>query len=406
MLLSSRLNRKKSIGGFTLIELLVVISIIAVLAGLLLPAIGMVRASARTAQCSNNLRQLGLATLAFEQSKSRFPGSSEWIGKNRFTNVDGRTVSWLIALMPYIDQSAVYKQWNSPRISIYNANGGISGPNNIPSITTLLCPSDYSLGNGTSPFGVPLPETSYVANAGMPYNRLATGSGAYVSKQRKADGIFLDLVNFRTKSFRTSDLFDGASQTLLLSENMQATYYCKAGFGLDRFEEVQETMPGNPPFPYKRIKFESIGWEMRDTLKTVQSITMGPLVDKAVKYDNLMYWQPIEEGNNTLYPLNDISTHLINGHGATENENSGDLSAAYLAQKHPDITPIYRNGVMARPSSGHNGGVNAVFADGHTQFLNENIEYTIYQALMTPDTPNSNMPLYPYILKGSDYGTP
>ena len=61
---------------------------------------------------------------------------------------------------------------------------------------------------------------------------------------------------------------------------------------------------------------------------------------------------------------------------------------------------------MARPSSGHHGGVNAVFADGHTQFLNEEIEYTIYQALMTPDTANSNMPQYPYILKGSDYGTP
>ena len=406
MLLSSRLNRKKSIGGFTLIELLVVISIIAVLAGLLLPAIGMVRASARTAQCSNNLRQLGLATLAFEQSKSRFPGSSERIAANRFTGVSGRPVSWLIALMPYIDQSAVYKQWNSPNTAIYHADGGIRGPNNIPSITTLLCPSDYSLGNGTSPYGLPLPETSYVANAGMPYNRLAIGSGAYIPEQRKADGIFLDLINFPTKSFRTSDLFDGASQTLLLSENMQATYYCKAGYKADNFERVPETSDGLPAYTYERIKPESPGSTISNTLKTVQSITMGPLRGPSAKYDNLMYWQPIEEGNAVLFPLNLISTHLINGHGATENEISGDLSAAYLAQKYPDITPYYRNGVMARPSSGHNGGVNAVFADGHTQFLNENIEYTIYQALMTPDTPNSNMPTYPYILKGSDYGTP
>jgi prepilin-type processing-associated H-X9-DG protein len=105
-------------------------------------------------------------------------------------------------------------------------------------------------------------------------------------------------------------------------------------------------------------------------------------------------------------PFGTISTHLINGKGASEDESTGDLSAAYLAQRYPDITPYYRNGVMARPSSGHTGGVNAVFADGHTQFLNEDIEYTIYQALMTPDTPNSNMDLPGYLLKGSDYGTP
>jgi prepilin-type processing-associated H-X9-DG protein len=117
-----------------------------------------------------------------------------------------------------------------------------------------------------------------------------------------------------------------------------------------------------------------------------------------------MYWQPIEEGG--INPLSEIRTHLINGHGASEDESAGDLSAAYLAQRYPDITPNYRNGVMARPSSGHNGGVNAVFADGHTQFLNEDIEYTIYQALMTPDTSNSHMAKFGYILKGSDYGTP
>ena len=107
-----------------------------------------------------------------------------------------------------------------------------------------------------------------------------------------------------------------------------------------------------------------------------------------------------------------ISTHLINGHGASEDEITGDLSAEYLAQKYPNIRPIFGDsalgafGLMARPSSGHNGGVNAVFADGHTQFLNEDIEYTIYQALMTPNTPNSNMDRSGYILKGSDYGTP
>jgi prepilin-type N-terminal cleavage/methylation domain-containing protein/prepilin-type processing-associated H-X9-DG protein len=404
MLLSSKLNRKKSIGGFTLIELLVVISIIAVLAGLLLPAIGMVRASARTSQCANNLRQLGLATLAFEQSKSRFPGSSEIIAKNRFATArliaDGNTValgiidrpiSWTTALLPYIDQPGLYKQWNNskylPSDRVYrttpNTNNayqrklrrGFSNADNIPAINSLLCPSDVSLGNAISPFGLPLPETSYVANAGM---------SKYGANQLKADGIFLDLVMNPTKSFRATDLFDGATQTLMLSENMQATYYCKAGFGYYNsaiFRDMDATLSQSQP-------------------NFLNDWMTGP----SAKFDNLMYWQIMDESTQA----HTIHTYLINGHGAGDDEavNNNDLSAAYLAQRYPTIIPYFADGLMARPSSMHTGGVNAVFADGHTQFLNEDIEYTIYQALMTPDTARSNMPNKGYILKGSDYGTP
>jgi|GEM_PF-1603091 len=399
MLLSSRLNRKKSIGGFTLIELLVVISIIAVLAGLLLPAIGMVRASSRTAQCANNLRQLGLATLAFEQSKSRFPGSSEIIAKNRFSNTAGRPASWSTVLMPYIDQSAVYSQWNDANKQVYRTiqnnyvRRGIASPNIVPNITTLLCPSDYSLGNLRSPTfdndndSLPnwlgneqLPETSYVANAGM--------AEAHRFFQKKADGIFLDRVSKPNIVFRTTDLVDGATQTLMLSENMQATYWSQAGFGA----------------PQAAL--------LKQTLKTSENIVGNPAAGPGARYDNLMFWQDYDEGYPRAPFDKGISTHLINGHGASENELTGDVSAEYLAQKYPNIRPIFGDaktlafGLMARPSSGHTGGVNAVFADGHTQFLNEDIEYTIYQALMTPNTPNSNMDRPGYILKGSDYGTP
>jgi prepilin-type N-terminal cleavage/methylation domain-containing protein/prepilin-type processing-associated H-X9-DG protein len=399
MLLSSRLNRKKSIGGFTLIELLVVISIIAVLAGLLLPAIGMVRASARTSQCANNLRQLGLATLAFEQSKSRFPGCSEIIAQNRFSNTAGRPASWLTVLMPYMDQSAVYSQWNNANKQVYKKKGkkyarqGIASPNIVPNITTLLCPSDYSLGTFRTPSfdnknnSLPnwlgneqLPETSYVANAGM-----ASANGL---QQQKADGIFLDRVSKPNIVFRASDLVDGATQTLMLSENMQATYWSQAGHG--------------------SLYASGLSLTLASTANIVKITAAG----SKARYDNLMYWQDYNEGSPTA-PFSSISTHLINGHGASEDEATGDVSAQYLALKYPGIQPtfgvggkVFIAGLMARPSSGHNGGVNAVFADGHTQFLNEDIEYTIYQALMTPNTPNSNMDMSGYILKGSDYGTP
>jgi prepilin-type N-terminal cleavage/methylation domain-containing protein/prepilin-type processing-associated H-X9-DG protein len=381
MLLSSRLNRKKSIGGFTLIELLVVISIIGILAGLLLPAIGMVRATARTSQCANNLRQLGLATVAFETQKSRLPGSSEILGRNRFTTTAGRPASWLTVLMPFIDQMAVSKQWDNTRNSFIGSNHtGITNPMVVPSITSLLCPSDYSLGNRIATVSSPhwigneqLPETSYVANAGM--------AGANAFSQSKANGLFLDRVAQPNIVFSMEDITDGASQTLMLSENMQATYWCTAGFGNS---DVVSTI----------------------NLTSTLDIVTGLVAGASAKYDNLMYWQDINETSPSA-PFDTIRTHLINGKGAADiDPTTGDLSAAYLAQKYPNIIPLYGHGIMARPSSGHNGGVNAVFADGHTQFLNEEIEYTIYQALMTPDTSKSSMDRNGYILRGSDYGTP
>lgn len=99
--------------GFTLVELLVVVAIIGLLVALLLPAVNSARTSARIAQCKNNLRQLGLATIQYEAAKGYFPPARI---KPRPGEEDrqcgGNGVSWVIHAMPYIEESVFAGHWH------------------------------------------------------------------------------------------------------------------------------------------------------------------------------------------------------------------------------------------------------------------------------------------------------
>jgi prepilin-type N-terminal cleavage/methylation domain-containing protein/prepilin-type processing-associated H-X9-DG protein len=128
-------RRSLSRRGFTLIELLVVIAIIAILIGLLLPAVQKVREAASRVQCTNNLKQLSLAVHNFHSARGKFPAN------NIYTYDPTRpNWSWLANLLPHVEQTNLYNQ----------ANIGGSPPNNInqslPQIATrvklFLCPSD------------------------------------------------------------------------------------------------------------------------------------------------------------------------------------------------------------------------------------------------------------------------
>jgi prepilin-type N-terminal cleavage/methylation domain-containing protein/prepilin-type processing-associated H-X9-DG protein len=89
--------------GFTLIELLVVIAIIAVLIALLLPAVQAAREAARRAQCTNNLKQIGLAIHNYENSSGSFPAGEKGCCWG----------TWGVFILPYVEQSALYNAWNS-----------------------------------------------------------------------------------------------------------------------------------------------------------------------------------------------------------------------------------------------------------------------------------------------------
>jgi len=112
--------------GFTLVELLVVISIIAILIGLLMPAVQRVRESASRIKCANNLRQIGLALHMYNDTEKRLPP----------TRLSDLHATWAVLILQYLEQGNLYRQWNLPMT--YYDQTAIARLTPVP---TYYCPS-------------------------------------------------------------------------------------------------------------------------------------------------------------------------------------------------------------------------------------------------------------------------
>lgn len=242
-------NKKRS--GFTLIELLVVIAIIAVLIGLLVPAVQKVREAANRMTCSNNLKQYGLALLNYESTNNVLPpgnlGGSAAVGSTSWG--DAQLFGTTVFILPYMEQDAIYKQLTISRdINVKGAPFYSVNPDwslGWTKIKTFTCPSDEVSGasqttNGLFVFGLDfltpgvnsissgswgttgatydLGKTNYCTVAGalgagnVSTSDAASGPGANLQK-------YVGAYTCRSKT-KTSDILDGSSNTLVVGEGL------------------------------------------------------------------------------------------------------------------------------------------------------------------------------------------
>jgi prepilin-type N-terminal cleavage/methylation domain-containing protein len=234
--------------GFTLIELLVVIAIIAILIGLLLPAVQKVREAAARMSCSNNLKQLGVAAMNYESAQGHIPpslivrlGLPPGGPGQPGSPYPGVVHSWAVNFLPYIEQENLFRQYNMNFPWFSNPAVVPGTPNNVAvlqtPIKTFICPSTPGGAerrvSGTFSFGAPFPYqnlavTDYATcssiNPGaitfFGYPSTASQSTLYSAMQPLLEGPGIALLGVPpSRPNAITAITDGTSNTILLCES-------------------------------------------------------------------------------------------------------------------------------------------------------------------------------------------
>ena len=367
--------------GFTLIELLVVIAIIAVLIALLLPAVQSAREAARRSQCTNNLKQIGLAWHNYISSNVNVPPNCVDPTYQYPNPSCGQNFSQLARLLPYLEQTVAYNainwnfgaRWNS----YYNgpvADGTNSNPTGIQDvgsggaesmvqmtvvcmqINTFLCPSDTAPGGSNTCVFQGVTRTdgphNYSSNIGLNRrinNAPVNGSGKNGNWQENGPGYIASAWDgIATRQVNLATFTDGTSNTAIFSEWVKGPATLPGKNGLGMVYNFPNTTTAHT-YPTD-VQY----------LQACQVNLANPSQNWGWKGE---WW--IMSGSS------------IYSHTLTPNR---------LACEYSDIGQDSRGTITCvGASSNHPGGVNVLFGDGSVRFVKTSVNYQPWYAIATPD---------------------